>query len=148
MGKGVHFVFEVVFILKFSEEHDPADRFFLKVLKVLFPGVLPFLGSKFDFNYSVANYGNFGVYLYAFGYNKLIAIVLKIQNGRRVPENSKWRPKWQFFTKWKYVLVLVILVSIYMFWGTKNTLKLFLKFKMAVKYTQIQNGRQNVRQKL
>jgi len=41
----------------------------------------------------VANYGNFGVNLYVFGYNKLIATVFKIQNGCLVPENSKWRLK-------------------------------------------------------
>ena len=28
MGKGIHFIFEVVFSLKFSGEHDPAGRVF------------------------------------------------------------------------------------------------------------------------
>ena len=93
MGKGVHFMFEVVSRLKFSEEHDPAGRFLKKGAQSAFSGGAPFWGSKFIFQYSVAYFGNFGVYLYVFSHEKSIAIIFKIQNGCRVPENSKWLPK-------------------------------------------------------
>ena len=93
MGKGVHFMFEVVSGLKFSGEHDPAGRFLKRGPKVLFPGVPPFWGSKFVFQYPVAFFGNFGVYLYVFSHYNPIAIIFKIQNSCCVPENSKWRPK-------------------------------------------------------
>ena len=94
MGKGVHFMFEVFSKLIFSGEHDPAGRFFLKKgPKVLFPGVPTFWWSKFVFQYPVAYFGNVGVYLYVFSHDKSIAKIFKIQNGCRVPENSKWRPK-------------------------------------------------------
>ena len=39
--------------------------------------------------------------------------------------------------------VIVIEVSILTFLGTKNTFSSFSKFKMAVTYKKIQNGRQN-----
>ena len=68
MGKGVHFMFEVVSKPKFSKEHDPADCIIKKWPKVLFPGVLPFLGYKIVFHYSVANYDHFGEYLYVFSH--------------------------------------------------------------------------------
>ena len=94
MGKGVHFMFEVVSRLKFSGEHDPAGRFFEKRgPKCYFRGCPHFWGSKFVFQYSVAYFGNCGVYRYVFSHDKSIAMIFKIQNGCRVPENSKWRPK-------------------------------------------------------
>ena len=102
MGKGVHFMFEDVSWPKFSGEHDPAGRFLKKGAQSAFPGGAPFWGSKFVFQYPVAYFGNFGVYLYVFSHDKLIAIIFKIQNGCRVPKNSKWRPKWHFLTKWEY----------------------------------------------
>ena len=94
MGKGVHFMFEVVSRLKFSGEHDPAGCILKKGAQSAFSGgVPPFWGSKFVFQYPVANFDNFGVYLYVFSHDKSIEIIFKIQNGCRMPENSKWRPK-------------------------------------------------------
>ena len=51
MGKGVHFLFEVVSRLKFSGEHDPAGRFLKKgAQSAFFPGVLPLWGLTLFFS--------------------------------------------------------------------------------------------------
>ena len=83
MGKGVHFMFEVVSRLIFSGEHDPAGRFLKKGAQSAFSGGAPILGSKFVFQYPVAYFGNVGVYLYVFSHDKSIAIIFK---------NPKWLP--------------------------------------------------------
>ena len=144
MGKGVHFMFEVVSRLKFSGEHDPAGRFLKKGAQSAFSGGAPILGVKI-FQYSVAYFGYFGVYLYVFNQDKSIAIIFKIQNGCRVPENSKWRPKWYFLTKWEYDTVYYQLLWLkclfWCFWVQRITFSSFSKFKMAVINKKIQNGR-------
>ena len=99
MGKGVHFMFEVVSRLKFAGEHNLAGRFLKKRgPKCFFPGGVPHFGGRNSF-FSILWHS---VYLYVFSHNESIAIIFKIQNGCRVPRNSKWRPKWQVLTKWEY----------------------------------------------
>ena len=81
----------------------PPAVFWKKRAQSAFSGGASILGgSKFVFQYLVAYFGNFVVHLYVFSHAKLIAIIFKIQNGCRVPENSKWRLKWHFETKWEY----------------------------------------------
>ena len=52
MGKGVHFMFEVVSRLKFSGEHDPAGRFLKKGAQSAFSGGAPILGVEIRFRVS------------------------------------------------------------------------------------------------
>ena len=52
MGKGVHFMFEVVSRLKFSGKHDPAGRFLKKGAQSAFSGRAPILGVEIRFSVS------------------------------------------------------------------------------------------------
>ena len=56
----------------------PPAVFWKKGPKVLFPGVSPFLGSKFVLQYSVAYFDNCGVYLYVFSHDSLVAYGSKL----------------------------------------------------------------------
>ena len=49
MGKGVHFMFEVVPSPKSSGEHDPAGRFLKKGAQSAFSGGAPILGGRNSF---------------------------------------------------------------------------------------------------
>ena len=103
IGKGVHFMFEVVSRLKFSGEHDPAGRFLKKGAQSAFSRGCPHFGGLNSFFSIVWSILVILVCIYMFSaITKSIAIIFKIQNGCRVPENSKWRPKWHFLTKWEY----------------------------------------------
>ena len=101
--------------------------------KVLFPGVPPFWGSKFVFQYPVAYFGNFGVYLYVFRHDKSIAIIFKNPKWLPCARKFKMTAKMTLFDQmrmWHCILpVIVIEVSIFTFLGTKNT------------FFKIQNGR-------
>ena len=82
MGKGVRFMFEVVSRPKLSGKYDSAGCILKKGAQSAFSvgAPPPVLGVEiFVFQYPVANFGNFGVYLYVFSHEKSIAIIFKIQ---------------------------------------------------------------------
>ena len=59
MGKGVHFMFEVVSRQKFSGKHDPAGRFLKKGAQSAFPLGAPILGVEIRFSVSCGLFWSF-----------------------------------------------------------------------------------------